>query len=339
MKILCVAWMNPTSTDMPLFYVNQWREMGHDVELLPFDLEVTDDPMVGFLNSIEGCELEIGERRIAKACERFEPDLVLFFYHFMRVEPMKRLRAKYGCKIGFYLDNNNMLWRDTAQCMSAADFVILHDRYVEPLVTGTAAGRNPNVYYVPGAAEPSEHRPLELSEWDRLQYGCEIAFIGGSGPDRLKALPRLTNHRLRIWGEFGDWKRYPELQRFVSDEPVYGLKKTKIYNLASIVLNIEEGEKQINAINPRICEVLASGGFVLTNYTEELEAIGFRDGESIAWFKSLDEMKEKVSYYLVHPEYRLSISSNGRKIVMEKLTYRKISREWMQWMASLCTRK
>jgi spore maturation protein CgeB len=339
MRILCVAWMNPTSTDMPLFHVMQWRQMGHEVELIPFDLAVTDDPLVGFLNSIEGCEMEIGERRIANACERFRPDLVLFFYHFMRVDPMKRLRAKHGCKIGFYLDNNNLLWRDTAQCMSAADFVTLHDRYVERLIRGTSAGRNPNVFYIPGAAEPEEHRPLELSPWDRSRYECGVAFIGGSGPDRLDALQRMQAHNLSIWGEADDWGRYPELRRFVSDEPVYGLKKTKIYNLAAIVLNLEEGEKQINAINPRICEVLASGGFVLTNHTAELEAYGFQDGVSIAWFHSPEEMEEKAAHYLSHPEHRRAISERGREIVFEKLTYRKISREWMNWMESLCIKK
>jgi hypothetical protein len=328
--------MNPTSTDMPLLHVRQWREMGHDVELIPFDLAVTDDPWVGFLNSIEGCELEIGEKRIAKACGRFQPDLLLFFYHFMRVEPMKRLREKHGCKIGFYLDNNNLLWRDTAQCMSAADFVTLHDRHVEPLVRGTFAGRNPNVFYIPGAADPAEHRPIALNEWDRRHFECEIAFIGGSGPDRVMALKRLTGRKLRIWGESADWARCPEFSRFVSNEPVYGLKKTKIYNAASIVLNLEEGQKQINAINPRICEVLSSGGCVLTNYTEELEAVGFRDGESIAWFKSLDEMEEKALYYLEHPEELRKLSIKGRELVLESLTYSKISREWMDWMMNIC---
>ena len=331
-----MAYLNPTSTDMPIFHVREWQFMGHEVELIPFDLAVSDDPWVGFLNSIEGCEMEIGERRIAKACERFKPDLVLFFYHFMRVLPMKRLRAKHGCKIGFYLDNNNLLWKDTAQCMSVADFVILHDKYVEPLVKGTLAGRNPNVYYVPGAADPAQHRRLQLSEWDQARYGCEVAFIGGSGPDRLMALERLMNRRLRIWGEIDDWVRYPQFSRFVSCEPVYGLKKTKIYNAASIVLNIEEGEKQINAINPRICEVLCSGGFVLTNYTAELESYGFEDGVSVAWFHSLDEMEDKAAFYLERSDYRRRISDKGREIVVEKLTYRNISREWMNWMESLC---
>jgi glycosyltransferase involved in cell wall biosynthesis len=336
MKILIVAWMNPTSTDMPLFHVTQWRQMGHQVEVFPFDLEVTDEPRFRFLNSVEGCELEVGERRIARACKKHRPDILLLFYHFIRVRRMERLRRKCGCKVGFYLDNNHLLWRDTAQLMSAADFLTVHDRYVVPLVKGDRAGRNSNVYYVRGAAEPSEHRPIDLDDWDKLRYGCEIAFIGGTGPDRLQALPLLVKHKLKIWGSLKDWSLCPVLLPFVSAEPVYGLKKTKIYNAASIIINLEESEKQIDAINPRICEALASGGFVLTNYTGALEDVGFRDDESIAWFKSYEEMACKAAYYLANPDARRRVAQKGREFVLNTLTYEKISREWMHWMESVC---
>lgn len=337
MKILVVAWMNSGSTDMPLFHVNQWRAMGHEVEVIPFDLEVTDEPWFRLWNSLEGCELEIGELRIANACRRFKPDLLLLFYHFMRAGRMQRIRQECGCKIGFYLDNNNLLWRDTAQVLLLADFIAIHDRYVEPLVSGDRhAIRNPNAYYVRGAAEPSEHRPVQLTEWERNRYGCDVAFIGSAGPDRLAAMSLLTSHRLKIWGYPKGWAALPELQPSVSAEPVYGLKKTKIYNAAALVLNIEEGVRQLNAINPRICEALACGGFVLTKYTADLEEVGFRDGESLAWFHNIDEMQEKASYYLARPEERLRISKLGSDLVLRELTYEKISREWMNWMENQC---
>ena len=336
MKILVVAWSNPTSGEMHLFHVNQWRQMGHQVEIFPFDLEVTDEPGFRFLNSVEGCELEVGERRIAKACKKHRPDILLLFYHFIRVRRMERLRRKCGCKVGFYLDNNHLLWRDTAQLMSAADFVAVHDRYVVPLVKGDRAGRNSNVYYVRGAAEPSEHRPMDLNEWDKLRYGCEIAVVGTAGPDRLQALSLLAEHKLKIWGTPEGWSACPVLSPCVSSEPVYGLKKIKIYNAASIIVNVEESARQIDTINPRICEVLACGGFVLANHTADLENAGFRDDESIAWFKSYEEMACKAAYYLANPDARRRVAQKGRELVLNTLTYEKISREWMHWMESVC---
>jgi hypothetical protein len=335
-KILVVAWSNPTSGEIHLFHVNQWQQMGHQVEIFPFDSEVTDEPGFRFLNSVEGCELEVGERRIAKACKKHRPDILLLFYHFISVSRMERLRRQCGCKVGFYLDNNHLLWRDTAQLMSAADFVAVHDRYVVPLVKGDRAGRNSNVYYVRGAAEPSEHRPMDLNEWDKLRYGCEIAVVGTAGPDRLQALSLLAEHKLKIWGTPEDWFACPVLSPCVSSEPVYGLKKIKVYNAASIIVNVEESARQIDTINPRICEVLACGGFVLANQTADLENAGFRDGESIAWFKSYEEMACKAAYYLANPDARRRVAQKGRELVLNTLTYEKISREWMHWMESVC---
>jgi spore maturation protein CgeB len=104
-----------------------------------------------------------------------------------------------------------------------------------------------------------------------------------------------------------------------------------------MVINVEESEKQMNAINPRICEVFSCGGFVLTNYMADLEDAGFRDGESIVWFKSHDEMASKAAYYLANPNARRHVAQNGRELVLNTLTYEKISRGWMRWMESICS--
>jgi hypothetical protein len=242
-------------------------------------------------------------------------------YYFMRSKAILRLREECGCIVGSYLDNNCLMVGETMQVLSISDFVIVHDSYVTPLIKGTLWGRNPNVFYMSGLAEPMEHKPLELSDEDRRHYGSDIAYIGGAGADRVAALERLTRHDLKIWGIREDWTRHPHLLPFFGDEPVYGLKKTKIYNASRLVLSIEDREKQLNSLNPRIPETLACGGFILCNWSKDLEATGLKDGESVAWFKSLEEMEEKTAYYLAHPGERAAVSSRGRKVVLQSLTY------------------
>jgi spore maturation protein CgeB len=121
------------------------------------------------------------------------------------------------------------------------------------------------------------------------------------------------------------WDRAPELSRFISTEPVYGIKKTKIYNAAKIVLNIEDSEKQINGVSQRIAEVPASGGFVLTDWRRDLELTPLVEGESIVCYRSLNELREKVEYYLKHPEERQAIAEKGRKIVLDLMTYHHVA--------------
>jgi glycosyltransferase involved in cell wall biosynthesis len=221
------------------------------------------------------------------------------------------------------------------EIMRDADFVIVHDSYVLPLVQGSTKGRNPHVFLMLGAADPREHRPLALSAEDRDAYGPNIAFVGGASPYRVSALSRLGALGLRIWGRPEAWRHAPQLLDCVSDEPVYGLKKSKIYGAAKVVLSLEDPEKQLNALNSRVPETLACGGFVLCNWSRDLEDAGFRDGVTVAWFRSLDEMAEKAEFYLREPELRREISARGRELVLRELTWERLAGDLAQRMQAV----
>lgn len=93
----------------------------------------------------------------------------------------------------------------------------------------------------------------------------------------------------------------------------------KIFYLSKINLNItlpsiESGAPQ------RILDIMGCGGFVLTNYQEELEDL-FVIGKEIEVFRNIDELKEKCSYYLTHERERLTIAMNGYKKVRDCFSY------------------
>lgn len=70
----------------------------------------------------------------------------------------------------------------------------------------------------------------------------------------------------------------------------------------------------------RVLEIIASGGFLVTNMQEEMDWF-FEEGQSIVTFQNLEEMKEKVLYYLQKENERLRIIENGRKIVKETFDF------------------
>jgi len=327
MRILYVCHLDPPTGDLPLFLAEQWEQIGHEVELFPYDIEFGNDINARFWDTISGIDLDLRasylERRIGQVCRRLKPEVLLFGKNFLSLAGTLRLRSEYDLIVGFLLGFNHLLQGNTAALLSQADFVIVHDSYLVPVIRGVRYAKNPNVFVLPCMANPEEHQPLDLSEEDRERYGCDVAFIGWFGPSRVEALRRLTDYDLRIWGLH--WEKTPDLAPFVSGEPVYGLKKTKIYNAAKIVLNIEDEEKQINAISNRVPEVLACGSFVLTGWHKDLEVTPLVEGESIVCYRSLDELKEKVEYYLNHPEERKAIVEKGRAIVLESMLYRKVA--------------
>lgn len=328
MRIVYASYMRPDSADVRLFLAREWMNRGHDVLLVQQEQSLARLPSLADYLSRHDPVLraQLLERAVYNACSRFRPDVILDGSALLTVDGVHALRETFGCLVGHEMAQSTLLVRDHAALVRCCDFLIVHDSYLVPILRGTKLGRNPNVFLMGCMAEPREHRPMHLSEEDRHRYGAEIAYIGGVSDNRVEALRRLTRHDLRIWGAPA-FARIPELAPYYRPEPVYGLKKSKIYSAARIVLNIEDAEKQVNAISVRVPEVLACGGFVLTEGRADLDRTPLVEGESVVSFRCLDEMTDKVDYYLGHPNERDAISRHGREVVLEHMTYRKVCAE------------
>lgn len=70
----------------------------------------------------------------------------------------------------------------------------------------------------------------------------------------------------------------------------------------------------------RVLDVLACGGFLLTNYQPEI-AEYFADGEELVMYHSFEDMYEKINYYLEHEEERKKIALAGYRKVKEQFNY------------------
>lgn len=89
----------------------------------------------------------------------------------------------------------------------------------------------------------------------------------------------------------------------------------KIFYLSKINLNITLRSIE-TGIPLRVFDIMSVGGFVMSNYQEELEELFVPDKE-IVLFKDIPELLYKVDYYLSHEEERLRIAMNGYKKVRE----------------------
>lgn len=65
---------------------------------------------------------------------------------------------------------------------------------------------------------------------------------------------------------------------------------------------------------------MACGGFLLTNYQDEI-AEYFVNGEELVIYSDLDDMCEKIKYYLEHDEERERIAKAGQAKVRELFSY------------------
>ena len=142
--------------------------------------------------------------------------------------------------------------------------------------------------------------------------GFKIAEI-----ERRRALIELSKHykvnvysnsdvsdllRIQYCGSVDYWSEMPKVFRM-----------SKI-NLNFTIPNIKSG------IPLRIWDVLGCGGFLLTNYQAEIPYY-FKEGEDLVCFDGLEDLCEKVGYYLEHEEERKRIAWNVYRKVREKHSY------------------
>lgn len=85
-------------------------------------------------------------------------------------------------------------------------------------------------------------------------------------------------------------------------------------NLNFTIRNIRSG------IPLRVWDILAAGGFCITNFQPEL-VMYFKNGEELVWFEDEADLVRKVRYYLEHDEERRRIAKNGQKKVRELHNY------------------
>lgn len=103
-----------------------------------------------------------------------------------------------------------------------------------------------------------------------------------------------------------------------------GLAKTLtemplIFHNSKINLNITS--KAIRSgLSLRIWDILGSGGFVLTNFQSELEDY-FILGEDLDCYDSMDDLIEKIDYYLAHESVRKEIAHQAYLKVRQSHTF------------------
>lgn len=99
----------------------------------------------------------------------------------------------------------------------------------------------------------------------------------------------------------------------------YWSEMPKVFYLSKININITSRSIE-SGIPQRVWDILAVGGFCLTNYQPELEDY-FEIGKDLEVYHNLEELEEKVEYYLQHEEARVRIAINGYKKVREQHNY------------------
>mgnify|MGYP002336131466 CR=1 FL=1 len=183
---------------------------------------------------------------------------------------------------------------------------------------------NKKIFYLPECCNPKVHKKYEAQIGDNEKFTCDITTAGNLYSNRIAFFEQLAdmNLNIKIWGNPGSrWMKLDKIKQFLKSEYVMEREKGVAFRLAKIVLNnLHPGE--VAGINCRAFEVPAMGGFQMINHRDGIEDL-FVPGEEIVTFKSMDELKTLLRYFLDHDHERTSIAQKGYERAQRDHTYRK----------------
>lgn len=180
-----------------------------------------------------------------------------------------------------------------------------------------------NVVYVPFGYKPNVHFPEAASSpAEAARFSSDVAFIGGCDRDRSSMVRDLLRRNpdvtLNLYGNF--WDRHLAFRRHHR-----GWVLGRNYRLAvcgaKVALNLVRRANRDGHVM-RTFEIPACGAFMLTDRTDEQGEFLAEDKEA-AFFSSVEEMNDKIRYYLNHDAERQRIAQAGyRRITGEPNTYK-----------------
>lgn len=182
---------------------------------------------------------------------------------------------------------------------------------------------NKNVYYLPECFSPEYHKPVEYNKVDEEKYECDVSLIGNLHPYRVELLKLLDkNINIKVFGSSNPWwLNINKIQKYYTGEYLTYLEKSKAIRYTKISLNtVHIGE--INGVNVRTFELAGSGGFQIIQWKKDLEDL-FEIDKEIVTFNSLNELKEKIEYYINNDHKREQIAKAGLERAIKDHTYNK----------------
>jgi spore maturation protein CgeB len=251
--------------------------------------------------------------RIAKA------DL-LFIYrgtHIKR-ETLQRIRAKNPSIIIAGYNNDDPfsqayggMWRHFLAAVPAYDIVFAY-RYSNLDELARAGARRTALlrsWFV-----PERIKPMQLSDDDRKKYESDVSFIGHYENDgRAECIEAVAKSgaKVRMFGPGRDYKQFG--WRDLSIHPVWNDDYNKALCGAKIALAFLSKLNR-DTYTRRSFEIPASGTMMLSEYTDDLATL-FKEGEEAEFFRSPEELVEKVRYYLANDDARRRIAEGGLRRV------------------------
>ena len=151
---------------------------------------------------------------------------------------------------------------------------------------------------------------------DRRMSQLAYATFMATGALRNRLLKRFAAGELTVVGDDGWREVLPRAHN--RPQVIYGPALGALYRQFAVNLNITSMQMP-TAVNQRVFDVPAAGGFLLTDQQDDLEEL-FAP-EALALFKTDDDMLDLARFYAARPRAREAITARAHACVQARHTY------------------
>jgi spore maturation protein CgeB len=195
------------------------------------------------------------------------------------------------------------------------DWLRAHPALAGGIETAFQTGRITRENFARGLSALLEAGLLETLDADQRRHAELYFFIEGTRRLRAALVHELEAEGLIVRGDEGWREETGNYQPFVN----YSRDLAGFYRECAVNLNTTSIQ-MASAVNQRVFDCPAAGGFLLTDAQAALEELFDPETELTTW-RSLDECRDKLRFYRDHPKARKDIIRNARRRILAEHTY------------------
>ena len=271
-------------------------------------------------------------RFLIKKIKTINPDLIFFLKaENIYSKTIKKIKNNKNIIVNFYPDNPFVTWNGNSNLNVLNSlpfydcFLIWSQMLKQPLISAGCK----SVYYFPfvydaevfESFDPSTSSGQALDKKDDRRGNGDVCFVGTWDKEREEWLEKLmhsfsihpeeqtlfASRRINLIIYGNDWHENLSsdsvLRRHLKGKAVYSDDLLKVFKSSKIVLNFIR-KQNMTSHNMRTIEVPATKTFLLTQRTKEQADLLFSEGENIECFSDIDELIEKINFYLTNEDAR-----------------------------------
>ncbi|MBN2472213.1 MAG: glycosyltransferase [Anaerolineae bacterium] len=260
--------------------------------------------------------------RLVQVARDLRPDVLLVTGDNEEIYPqtLAQIKAETGALLVYACGTSPIVFSHANERAAAPliDLVIAVDYYHG--IQWQELGARRMVCLPNTGCDPDFHRPYELSEAERQQWACDVGFVGTLVPGnlysrRVRGLEALREFDIGIWSVHP----VPDSLRPYARGRALGEHMLRILSAAKIAFNTH-GDFVYYGGNIRLFELAAIGAFQIADDLPGVRA-WFTPGENIVTYADEADLRDKVAYYLAHPEERARIAANAQAHAHANHTY------------------